>query len=65
MIRVSKAVKILLVIAGLLLGLVAGQAAGILAVASGASLAAAFLAGGAAFASAVTLVLLVQNSILT
>jgi hypothetical protein len=59
----STTVKILLVIVALLLGLVVGEAAGILAVLGGAAITEAIVAGCVAFGATVTLTVLLQNQL--
>ncbi len=61
--RPGTSVRALLVLIAVLIGIIAGLVWGILAVAGGAHIAAAFGGGGAAFAGAVTLVLLIESSL--
>ena len=56
-------VRTLLVLVALLLGVIVGETAGILAVVGGSTITAAFVTGGVAFGGTVTLALLVQSAL--
>jgi ABC-type dipeptide/oligopeptide/nickel transport system permease component len=55
--------RTLLVLVAVLMGLVIGQAAGILAVLARESVAATFITGGATFAGTVTLMILIESAL--
>ena len=61
--RLIRQVRVLQVLLAVLLGVIAGQTAGILAVLDGAMIAEAFVAGGVAFGGTVTLTIVVRNAL--
>lgn len=59
----SRATRALLVLIALLFGVTIAEAAGILTVIGGATMASAVVAGGVAFGATVTLVLLIESAL--